>query len=354
MINSMFAIVPRRRIWMLVGLGLTVAALLLTIVVTGSSHGAPLRSCEVIQRAIDRLSPTGGQVEVRSGTYVCTAPIVIDRDNVELRGEGSGTVLRLADGANAPVLVLGQTIATPDVTRRNIGISGLVIEGNRVNQQFECWGGPCDTGGLTHIRNNGITLRGVSDVLIERVTVSSAISGGLVSEKSSRRVIVRDFASFDNHFDGLAGYETEDSTFSGLYLHDNLAAGLSFDIHFNNNIVGDAVITDNGSVGIFMRDSQDNLFQGLQIRNSAGQGGFLAQVDGDLTTPAAGNTFSGLVVSGSGGAGLRANDVSVVNNLVTGSQFIGNAGEGISEVTPGQVQVFGTICRDGAGLVIPC
>ncbi len=352
--KSMFAIVTRRRIWMLVGLGLTVAALLLTIVVTGSSQGAPLRSCEVIQRAIDRLAPTGGQVEVRSGTYVCTAPIVIDRDNVELRGEGTGTVLRLADGANAPVLVLGQTIPTPAVTRRNIHILDLVIEGNRLNQEFECWGGPCTA--TNPIRNNGITLRQVSDVLIEHVTVSSARSGGLVSELGSRRLTVRDFTAFDNHFDGLAGYETEDSTFSGLYLYNNCAAGLSFDIRFNNNIVGDVVIhrdassecdplLPDGTVGIFMRDSRDNVFHGIQIRNSREHGVFLAQVDTDTTTPASGNSFSGLVVSGSGGAGLRANDLSVVDNLVADSQFIGNAGGCISEVAPGLVQAFGTICR---------
>jgi hypothetical protein len=36
---------------------------------------------------------------------------------------------------------------------------------------------------------------------------------------------------FLSAFAGLAGYETEDSLFSDLHLHDNLAAGLSFDIH---------------------------------------------------------------------------------------------------------------------------
>lgn len=300
-------------------------------------------TCESIQRQIDELGAGGGLVVVPAGTYTCTAPIVIDRDNVELRGEGPGTVLRLADDANAPVLVLGQTIPTPTVTRQNISISDLVIEGNRMNQEFECWGGPCDA---THvIRNNGITLRHVSDALIERVTVSRARSGGLVSELGSRRLTVRDFTAFDNHFDGLAGYETEDSTFSGLYLHDNLAAGLSFDIAFHNNIVGEAVITDTGSVGIFMRDSRDNLFHDIAIRNSVEHGVFLAQVDGDPTKPAAGNTFSGLVVSESGGDGLRANDASVVDTLVVEAQFVGNSGECIAEVFEDQVKKFGIICR---------
>ena len=309
--------------------------------------------CAGIQKAIDTLPPVGGQIIAQAGEYTCTEPIVIDRDNVDLRGQGPGTILLLADGANSPVLVLGQTLAAPALTRSNIHISDLVVDGNRENQGSECFGGPCET---NPIRNNGITLRRVSDVLVERVTVSRARSGGLVAELGTRRLTVREFTSFDNHFDGLAAYETENSRFSGLYLYNNCAAGLSFDSKFNNNNISDVVIlrdansrcgpalTD-GTVGIFMRDSRDNLFYGLQIRNSREHGIFLAQVDSDPTTPASGNTFSGMVVSVSGGAGLRANDASVVNTLVIQSQFIGNSGGCISEVVPGQVQAVGVICR---------
>jgi len=301
--------------------------------------------CAAIQEAINALPVTGGQVVIQAGTFICTTPIVIDRDNVDLRGQGSATVLRLADGANSPVLVLGQTIMYPTMARTNIRVSDLTIDGNRENQTVECWGGPCDTGGLTYIRNNGITLRGVSDVLVERVTVTRARSGGLVSEKGSRRVTVHDLASFDNYFDGLAAYETEDSIFSQLQIYDNAYAGISLDIRFNNNIISDAVITGNGRQGIFMRDSRDNLFQGIQIRNSGEQGVFLAQVDTDPTKPASGNTFSEIIISGSVAAGLRVNDASCVNNSVVASQFVANQGGCISEETPGLVQALGNICR---------
>ena len=299
--------------------------------------------CQAIQKAINILPPEGGQVMIRAGTYTCNDPIVIDRDNVALRGEGPATILRLANGANSPVLILGQTTPMPTVTRRNIHVSDLVIDGNRGNQTFECLKGDCTP--TNPLRNNGVTLRRVSDIRIEHVTVFSARSGGLVSELICRRLTVRDFTAFDNHFDGLAGYETEDSTFSGLYLHDNLAAGFSFDIAFNKNVVSDTIITGSGSVGIFMRDARDNLFHGLQIRNSGQHGIFLAQVDTDATKPAAGNTFSGVIVSGSQGAGFRVNDLSCVSNIVTGAQFIGNSGGCISEASPGLVLNSGTICR---------
>lgn len=308
--------------------------------------------CRGIQTAIDSLPLVGGQIVVEAGRFTCTEPVVIDKDNLDLRGQGPATILRLADGANSPALVVGQTVRDPLVTRSNIHISDLVIEANRENQSIECWNSPgCDT---NPIRNNGITLRRVSDVLVERITVFRARSGGLVVERGSRRVTVRDFTSVDNHFDGLAAYETEDSRFSGLYLYNNCAAGLSFDTKFSNNLISDVVIVrdagsrcqpalPDGTVGVFMRDSRDNVFGGLQIRNSREHGVFLAQVNGDPTTPASGNTFSGMVVSGSGGAGLRANDASVVNVLVVRSQFIGNAGGCISG--PGQVDTVAVVCR---------
>jgi len=40
--------------------------------------------------------------------------------------------------------------------------------------------------------------------------------------------------SYGHVFDGLAAYLTEDSTFTDLALHDNAAAGLSFDDDFDN------------------------------------------------------------------------------------------------------------------------
>jgi hypothetical protein len=184
----------------------------------------------------------------------------------------------------------------------------------------------------------------VTDVAVERVTVARAISGGLVTEKGSRRVTVRDFTASDNEFDGLAAYETEDSLFSGLYLYGNLAAGLSLDQDFNRNVVSEAVLALNGTQGIFMRDSRDNVFGDIQIHDSGEQGLFLAQEINVAGSCAEGNTFQGLIVSRSAGAGLRVNDATCRRNLVVGAQFIGNA-ECISEAEAGQVEQVGVVCR---------
>ena len=292
-------------------------------------------SCTRLQNAIRALPPTGGLVTVPAGVHVCRAPIVIDRDNVALRGMGPASELHLAEGGESPVLVIGQTTTVPTVTRRHIVVSDLTIDGNRTKQTFECFRGPCNE--TNALRNNGISVRRAGDVLIERVTVKSARSGGVVTELGSERVTLRDVTVTDSFFDGVAGYETTNSLFSGLYLHDNLAAGFSFDIDFERNVISDVVITGSGSVGIFMRDARDNVFTAMRIADSVQHGIFVAQVDTDASTGATGNSFTNMIVHSSGGAGIRVNDVSCVHNLVANSHFFANAGGNVSEASPGLV-----------------
>lgn len=293
------------------------------------------------QAGINRLPPAGGKVIVKTnGPVVVSKSIVIDRDNVTLEGEGRGlTVLRLANQVNVPVIVMGMAAAAPTVTRRNIRITDLTIDGNQSNQSQET--DPHNPA----LRNNGISIRRIGSSSVERVTIKSCRSGGLVTELGCRWLTIRDVESSDNYFDGMAGYATEDSLFSGLRLHNNNAAGLSIDLDFSHNTITESVFTDNGKLGIFMRDSRDNLFSGLQIRRSGEHGIFIAEAEGGPGTAATGNTFSNCLIQDSVGAGIRVNDASCVDNLFSSSQLAGNAGGGVSEAVPGLVQQVGVIVR---------
>jgi hypothetical protein len=301
-------------------------------------------TCDAIQSMINNLPASGGEIDFQEGTYRCSQPLIIDRNGVFLRGQGAATVLQIADNANAPVLVIGQTTPIPDMTRRNIRVSSLTIDGNRYNQHGEeCWGGACTS--AAPIRNNGITLRRVEDVHIDHVTVVRARSGGLVSELGTRRLTVRDFAASDSQFDGLAGYQTRESSYSGIEVHNNLGAGLSFDIAFNSNSLSDITIADNQSVGIFIRDSHNNIFNNLVIVRNGDHGIFVAQVDADPTKAATNNIFQGLKITRSAGAGVRVNDASCIENIVAIAQIAANDGGCISEVTPGLVHQNQVICH---------
>jgi hypothetical protein len=111
------------------------------------------------------------------------------------------------------------------------------------------------------------------------------------------------------------------------------------------------VLDGNHDVGVFMRDSSDNLFSDVLIRDSGSAGLFLAEVLGDPSKPASGNTFTGMVVANSGvdmakrGEGMLVNDDSCVDNLLDGVQFVGNRVGGLSESSPGLVHVGDVVTR---------
>jgi parallel beta-helix repeat protein len=294
-----------------------------------------------IQKTLDALPERGGEVVLPPGEISVHQPIVLCRDFQTLRGSGAATVLRLADNANCPVIIMGEPVNSPAKTVKNLRVSDLFIDGNRSHQQRECWE---LTGEGSQIRNNGITVQGVSDSLIENVTSARCRSGGLVTTGDVRRLTVRGLEAFDNEFDGLACYQTQDCLFTDLYLHNNPGAGISLDLAFNHNVISNAVLTAN-DLGIFMRASRNNQFQNLSIHNSHHYGVFMAQAEQQTAkgweatpmTECVQNFFKNLTASNCGSAAFRVNNANCVNNIVVGMQFTDNVNGGLSLVQPNLV-----------------
>ncbi len=234
------------------------------------------------------------------------------------------TILHLANNANCPVIIMGQPVNNPKPTS-HLNVSNLFIDGNRVHQHWEVWQVKGDG---SEIRNNGITVQNVEDSVVEQVACAHCRSGGLVSTLGTRRLIVRDLNSFDNEYDGLACYQTEDSLFTKLFLHDNPGAGISLDDNFNHNIIKDAVLSQN-NLGIFMRWSDDNHFDHISIYDSGDYGVFMAQAvewsrSGAHFIPQSAcvnNSFTAIDAEKCGAAVFRVNDATCTNNVVAGAQF---------------------------------
>lgn len=276
--------------------------------------------CAFIRTALNNLPEEGGTVTIPAGKYVCHAPIVVDRDNTTLTGEGDVTLV-LADHINAPVIVMGQ-IQTPPENVNNIEVSHIKIDGNRRHQDMECWGGPCDSGGTAYIRNNGISVRGLSNSRILDVFVTGARSGGVVTERHCSGLLIDGLSVTDSFFDGFAGYETTGSLIQNLNLFDNPFAGLSIDIRFQGNTFKNVRATNN-DLGIFMRDSNNNVFENFTIENSRNHGIFLAVVEHPETCPT-GNEFRNLAITGSGGFGFMLNNACPHNRLTGPTYFAKN------------------------------
>ncbi|MDR3460084.1 MAG: right-handed parallel beta-helix repeat-containing protein [Verrucomicrobiae bacterium] len=295
-----------------------------------------------IQDALDSLPESGGEVVLPPGTLLVRQPIVLRRDFQTLRGSGAATVLRLADDANCPVLILGEPVNNPRQMVRGLCVRDLFIDGNRAQQQRELWR---FAGEGNEIRNNGITIQGVTDSLVRNVTTARCRSGGLVTTRNVRGLTVRGLESFDNQFDGLACYETEDCLFADLNLHNNPGAGISLDLAFNHNVVSNAVLNAN-DLGVFMRSSRDNQFHNVSIQNSHHNGVFMAHAVMETArgmqpapkTECTYNSFTNLSAINCGGAAFRVNDYTCTNNTLIRAKFDGLHG-GVSEVQPDLVMV---------------
>ena len=296
-----------------------------------------------IQQALDSLPATGGEVVLPAGIIDIRQPIVLSRDHQTLRGDGPGTILHLADNANCPVVILGEPINTPTQTIRHLLVTGFFIDGNRGKQTRELWR---MSGPGSEIRNNGITVQGVSDSTVENVEITRCRSGGLVTTREVRQLTVRGLESFDNQFDGLACYQTEDCLFTDLKLHDNPGAGISLDLAFNHNIISNAVLAGN-DLGIFMRASRENQFVNVAIRDSHHYGVFMANTEQRTAngwgpaprTECTDNSFTNLAAMNCGSAAFRVNNPTCTHNIIIGPKFAGNGKGGLSLAQPGLVTV---------------
>lgn len=297
-----------------------------------------------INRAITQCGKDGGEVVLERGTYECPSPVIIRMSGITLRGAGPATKLRLMANANCPVVIVGDEANVPRKTVRSVCVADLAIDGNRTQQKSECWNGQCDTATSSAIRSSGLVVRRAKDVLVLRVSADNCRSGGLVTEKHCRRLTVREFSASRNEFDGLACYETEDSVFSGLYLHDNKSAGISTDLDFDHNVIRASRMVRNGTHGIFMRNSSDNRFQNLVISGSGRDGVFMDQVDQKTGTKSSGNLFTSVTVTGSKGAALRVNAASCKGTVLTQCVFTGNE-RGLQEAVPGLVEQQSVVVR---------
>jgi hypothetical protein len=293
--------------------------------------------------ALDGL-PEGGEVVLSEGKYLIRKPVILRKDHQTLRGCGVATVLYLADAANCPVVVLGSPTAGAKEPVKDVRLASLLIDGNRANQQKEVWRLLSDGAG---VYNNGVDVWGTDHATVEHVVCGHCRSGGMVTSAGTRGLTVRDFTAFDNQFDGLACYLTQDSDFSGLNLHDNLSAGISLDLDFNHNVIHAAVLTGN-DLGVFMRQSRNNVFEGLTIQKSRHHGVFMAQTFAETAagwrscpgSECAGNSFDNILIAHCGGNAFLVNDATCTNNVICGGRFADNALGDLAQASPNLVAMI--------------
>jgi parallel beta helix pectate lyase-like protein len=186
-----------------------------------------------------------------------------------------GEIIEMAPNTNSPAIVIGDSkTQEPSFRVYGITLKNVTIIGNE-HQQTSEYHAP-----LPFLRNNGITIRGASNVIVENVTVIGARSGGIVLEKGCENIVVRNSAFIANHFDGVAACETKNSLFYNLVVAHNRYAGISLDWWVYNCKFRDILSIFNRDWTIFLRASQkislDNVWS---LYNG---GGYFASINSDI------------------------------------------------------------------------
>ncbi len=276
-----------------------------------------------IQEAIDNLPTKGGSVFIKAGVHEIASGIHINQSNVTISGE-QGTVIKLKNGVNQPVFLIGTDIATPTLANliSNISIANLEIDGNQLGQSSET--DPT----RPHIRNNGIDIRTVSDLWINTVDVHDARSGGIVASWKSSNIFISKVSTYDNYFDGIALYDSTNIVVTNFMCNNNdHGAGLSLDNELNQVIFSNGLIQGNSDVGIFARHSENMLFSNVIVSNNGNHGAFLSH-DGasPSTTGIKSILFTGCSFQDNLGYGIQFASPSIYSNknAVTGTLFNGN------------------------------
>lgn len=343
-----------RALFIVIGIllsGSTVAAQDKVVVVPLGSSTSLCSSCppevvvttsDSIQEAIDSLPVVGGTVFVKAGIHEINSGIHINRSNVSIIGE-QGTVIKLQNGVNQPVILIGTDIAAPTLANliSNISIANLEIDGNQLGQTSE-------TDPLRpHIRNNGIDIRTVSDLWIDSVDIHDARSGGIVASWKSSNIFVNKVSIYDNYFDGIALYDSTNIVVTDFISNNNdHGAGLSLDNDLNQVIFSNGIIQGNSDVGIFARHSDNLIFSSVIVSTNGNHGAFLSHDDGNPATTGVINIlFTGCSFQSNNGYGLQLASSSTYSNknAVTGTLFNNNT-SGCLTYEPGSMTEGSNVC----------
>jgi hypothetical protein len=258
-------------------------------------------SCAALRHHIDTRQPNE-HVLLAPAVYECREPLNPSADGLTI--DFGGSLVRVADHALRPAIVVGDLHAPPQRRPKGVRVLNVKVEGNRANQAYECWGGPCDPAlndnPYREQRLNGVTVNGCDDCALINVEVTGARSGGVVVV-SSRGLLIDGLVAERSHFDGLAGYWTYDSTFRNVRVNDNDYSGFSFDLDFSGNRIERFEAIGNRDNGLFVRHARANSFVDGTFSDHGRNGVYLDRAERERADTCARETrFENVTIRGSG------------------------------------------------------
>jgi parallel beta-helix repeat protein len=226
-----------------------------------------------VQRAIDHLGAAlpaarGGVVCLGAGEFRLARMLVVDRDGVTLRGRGPSTVLRLADGVQSPVVVIGDhEHETPERPTSDVTIERLrIVGGGREGREAD--------GEWPYLTNSAVVVRAGRNVMLRELDVSGCRSACLLTEKDTRDVSMIDNRIEGSVWDGISLNRTARARVADNVVRGNTASGITAE-HLEDSVLERNVLEGNKTHGIYLADSYRNRFTDNRFVRNVLSGVFL-------------------------------------------------------------------------------
>ena len=208
-----------------------------------------------LQHALDRLSANDRPATLCLGAGEFRLPgfVSIGRDGVRLRGEGNSTVLRLADGSQSPIVVVGDyrhqtpARAVASVTIERLRIIGGGGGGSEVQPE------------RPYLTNSSLVIRSGPHIRLRDLDVSGCRSACILTEHDSRDVTIERCTISGSTWDGISLNRTSRVRLVRNIIRDNTAAGITAE-HLEDSVVERNTLSDNRSHGVYLADSYRNRF----------------------------------------------------------------------------------------------
>jgi parallel beta-helix repeat protein len=221
-----------------------------------------------LQAALDRLPAGRVTLCLAAGEFRLGRFLSIRRDGVTIRGEGSATVLRLRDGVQSPLVVIGdhlrQVPARPvaDVTLERMRLVGNGGAGAEVLADHP------------YLTNSAVVVRAGRRITLRDLEVRACRSACLLTEHHTDGVVIERDTITDSTWDGVSLNRTSRARLVGNTIRANTAAGITAE-HLEDAVIADNVIADNRAHGVYLADSYRNVFDRNRLAGNTNAGIFL-------------------------------------------------------------------------------
>jgi parallel beta-helix repeat protein len=223
-----------------------------------------------LEKAIERLPAQGAPVTVclTAGEFRLRRFLSIRRNDFRLRGRGASTVLRLDEGVNSPVIVVGDYAhRVPSAVVRNVTIENLRVVGSgRVGSEFD--------GRHPYLTNSAVVVRAGRRVEIRGLDVSACRSACILTEHGSDDITIADNTVSGSVWDGISLNRTSRARVLGNRVRGNTGAGITTE-HLEDSVVEANTVSDNLTHGVYLSDSYRNTFIDNRFTGNVLSGVFL-------------------------------------------------------------------------------